>query len=174
MTKRDPQPTVDVLVQSPLWQGEGDVEMVLRKAIAEAAMSVAGRADAEAAPGSATGELAVVLTDDDAIRELNRRWRSLDRPTNVLSFKASCLPAGSPVVLGDIVIAFETAAREAAAEGKPFVHHVAHLGVHGFLHLMGYDHQLDAEADVMENLERRILARLDVPDPYAPDPGTHA
>ena len=174
MAKRDPQPTVDVLVQSPLWQGEGDVETVLRKAIAEAAMSVAERADAEAAPGSATGELAVVLTDDDAIRELNRRWRNLDRPTNVLSFKASYLPAGSPVVLGDIVIAFETAAREAAAEGKPFVHHVAHLGVHGFLHLMGYDHQLDAEADLMENLERRILARLDVPDPYAPGPGIHA
>src|SRR5262245_22042828 len=66
----------------------------------------------------------------------------------------------------DIVIAYETVAREAAAEGRPFAHHVAHLAVHGFLHLLGYDHDSDAEADAMERLEARILARLDVPDPH--------
>jgi probable rRNA maturation factor len=168
-----PAPMVEVLVQSPLWQGGDDVEGVLRKAIAKAALSVAGRADAAVPPASMAGELAVVLTDDDSIRKLNYRWRNLDRPTNVLSFRSTDLPGGIPAVLGDIVIAFETTAREAAAEGKPFIHHVAHLGVHGFLHLMGYDHQSDAEADAMESLERRILASLDVPDPYAAEPGTH-
>lgn len=167
-------PIVEVLLQSPLWEGRGDVDIALRRAIAAAAVSVAEWSDAVARPPSMAGELTVVLTDDDSIRKLNHRWRNLDRPTNVLSFKSADLPEGAPAVLGDIVIAFETAAREAAAEGKPLVHHVVHLGVHGFLHLMGYDHQSGAEADAMEDLERRILASLDVPDPYAPEPGTHA
>lgn len=167
-------PVIEVLVQSPLWEGHGDAEAMLRKAITEAALTLA--ADAAAAEPPA-GEVAVVLTDDRAMRELNRAWRNIDRPTNVLSFEVPrYVPGGASAVLGDVVIAFETAAREAAAEGKPFVHHVAHLGVHGFLHLMGYDHQSDGEADAMERLERSILARLDVPDPYGPatEAGSHA
>jgi probable rRNA maturation factor len=74
---------------------------------------------------------------------------------------------GAPRLLGDIVIAHETTAREANAEGKPFADHLGHLAVHGFLHLLGYDHESDADAEVMERLEREILAQLGVPDPYA-------
>jgi len=114
------------------------------------------------------GELAIVLTDDSAIRALNRDWRGKDEPTNVLSFPAQEPGADrrAPRMLGDIVIAYETAAREAEVEGKPLVHHLAHLAVHGFLHLVGYDHEASEEADAMEGLEVAILARLGVPDPY--------
>jgi probable rRNA maturation factor len=114
------------------------------------------------------GELAILLTDDSAIRALNRDWRGKDEPTNVLSFPAqeACADGRAPRMLGDIVIAYETAAREAEVEGKPLVHHLAHLAVHGFLHLVGYDHEASEEADAMERLEVAILARLGVPDPY--------
>jgi probable rRNA maturation factor len=130
---------------------------MLRRALAAAAALV-----------PSDGELAVVLTDDAAVRALNRDWRGKDEPTNVLSFPARTARADrrAPRLLGDIVIAHETAAREAAAESKPFMHHLAHLAVHGFLHLAGYDHEANEDADAMEGLEIAILARLDVPDPY--------
>ena len=118
-----------------------------------------------------------MLGNDSAIRALNRDWRGKDAPTNVLSFPVPGPPSGqrrgrgkrtspSPYI-GDIVIAYETVAREAKAEDKPFGHHLAHLAVHGFLHLHGYDHENDRDAQKMERLERRILARLAIPDPYA-------
>jgi probable rRNA maturation factor len=119
-----------------------------------------------------------VLSDDSAIRTLNRDWRGKNAPTNVLSFPAAApkkapkgprskaLPA-SPYI-GDIVIAYQTVAREAVAENKPFGHHLAHLAIHGFLHLLGYDHETERGAQKMERLERSILKRLAVPDPYAP------
>lgn len=149
-------PEVDVLRQSPLWSGEA--EAIVTRAIRTAAEAIS----------NANGEVAVVLTDDAAIRVLNRDWRKLDEPTNVLSFPAPAHPGKSeaPALLGDIVIAYETTAREAVAEGKPFSHHLAHLAVHGFLHLLGYDHESDADAQDMERLEARILARLGVADPY--------
>jgi probable rRNA maturation factor len=128
------------------------------------------RAIAAAAPKELRkAEVAIVLTDDQSIRALNRQWRGRDEPTNVLSFPARLAERGNggPVHVGDIVIAYETTAREAAAEGKPFLHHLSHLAVHGFLHLVGYDHESYDEAETMESLERRILARLGVPDPYA-------
>jgi probable rRNA maturation factor len=118
-----------------------------------------------------------VLSDDSTIRALNRDWRGKNAPTNVLSFPAPELPAGqrrdgkgknSSPYIGDIVIAYQTVAREADAEGKPFGHHLAHLAIHGFLHLHGYDHENDRDAQTMERLERKILARLAIPDPYAP------
>jgi probable rRNA maturation factor len=114
-------------------------------------------------------ELAIVLTDDAAIRELNHRWRGRDKPTNVLSFPAHGLvpPGSGPRPLGDVVIAYETMTHEAQEQGLPLTHHLTHLAVHGFLHLLGYDHESDTEAETMEQLERDILARLDVPDPYA-------
>jgi probable rRNA maturation factor len=152
-------PTVDIVVNSPLWEAAPDAEAVLQRAVAAAAAAVS----------TTTGELAIMLTDDSSIRVLNRGWRGKDEATNVLSFP---MPAATDddaiMLLGDIVIAYETAAREAAAENKPFGHHLAHLAVHGFLHLVGYDHETDQEADVMENLEAAILARLDVPNPYVP------
>jgi probable rRNA maturation factor len=141
---------------------------VLRRAIAEAAGMVS----------TIPGEVAVVLTDNPAIRALNRDWRREDAATNVLSFPAKPdralrqrprrRPAtrAQPCLLGDIVIAFETVEREARAEGKRFEHHLAHLAVHGFLHLLGYDHARSREAAAMEALETAILARLEVPDPY--------
>jgi probable rRNA maturation factor len=151
-----PAPAIDIVAESPLWRGVPNAAAILRRAIGEAA----GMTDAAGAK-----ELAVMLCDDDAIRELNGRWRGRHEPTNVLSFPA----APGSETLGDIAIAYETTAREAETEGKLFADHLAHLAVHGFLHLLGYDHQSDAEAAAMERLEVAILARLNVPDPYAKD-----
>jgi probable rRNA maturation factor len=151
-------PLVEVITESSLWDAEAGSDTIVRNAISAAAEKT--RTDA--------GEVAVLLTDDDSIRTLNRTWRKLDKPTNVLSFptakSASSLVMAAP--LGDIVIAFETTAGEAAAERKPFRDHLAHLAVHGFLHLLGYDHDSDADAREMEELEASILAGLDVPNPY--------
>jgi probable rRNA maturation factor len=110
-------------------------------------------------------ELAVVLTDDSAIRLLNRAWRGVDAPTNVLSFPTK-RAGNDPPLIGDIVLAYETIAGEARAEHKPFAHHVAHLAVHGFLHLLGYDHVRDEDAELMEQVELDVLRRLAIPDPY--------
>lgn len=116
-------------------------------------------------------ELSVVFTSDAEQRALNRQWRGIDASTNVLSFP-QIAPFG-PVsgLLGDIVLARETVEREAAAEGKRIEHHVTHLLVHGFLHILGYDHVAEDEALHMEGLETQILASLGIPDPYAEDPG---
>lgn len=113
-------------------------------------------------------ELSLRFTSDDEVQVLNRQYRHKDKPTNVLSFPSDAPKiAGAPALLGDIAIAYETLAREAAAEKKPFLHHLAHLAAHGYLHLLGYDHQTDSEAEAMEALEREILAAMRIPDPYA-------
>ena len=111
-------------------------------------------------------ELSIMLVDDADQQRLNQEWRGIDKPTNVLSFP-QIEPFG-PVagLLGDIVLARETLEREAAELETPFAHHFTHLVVHGFLHILGYDHLEDAEAAEMEGLETRILATLGVPDPY--------
>jgi probable rRNA maturation factor len=152
--RRDAHPTVEIQVESPQWSVEPRAEGTIRAAITAASdmLSTAG------------GEVSIVLTGDSNMQELNRTWRGIDKPTNVLSF-----PAPSPRVghmLGDIVISYETLKRECDDEGRIFLHHLAHLAVHGFLHLVGYDHETDAEADAMEALESKILARLQMPDPY--------
>ncbi|HEY0223055.1 MAG TPA: rRNA maturation RNase YbeY [Pseudolabrys sp.] len=155
--KRHPAgPPVDIQVASPLWRAQPHAEQTVRAAIAAAA----------AALSTMDGEVSVVLTDDAAIRSLNRDWRNIDKPTNVLSFPAAKIAGGGIAMLGDIVIAYETLERECIDESRDFPHHLAHLTVHGFLHLAGYDHQNDAEADDMEALERRIMASLQMPDPY--------
>ena len=114
-------------------------------------------------------ELSLVFTDDAAIREINAEWRDKDKATNVLSFPAYPLePGGMPgPMLGDIVNAHETVAREALDLEKSFEDHLTHLLVHGFLHLFGYDHIETDEAEEMEGLETRILATLGLSDPYA-------
>ena len=157
-------PITEVLVVASCWQAEPDAEAVIQRAIAAAAEAV------DADVGEA--ELAVMLTDDSGIRTLNRNWRGIDRPTNVLSFPAlraegARKPGDAPPMLGDIAIAYETMRREADAEQKPFEHHLSHLAVHGFLHLVGYDHENDRDAEDMESLETEILAQLGIPDPYA-------
>jgi probable rRNA maturation factor len=168
-------PAIDIVVESPLWKAQRGVRAVLQRAIGEAAaMTAISGGKAAALAATSGGELAIVLTDDSAIRALNRDWRGKDQPTNVLSFPArDNLPAsrlagerGRVRLLGDIVIAYETMAREALAGHRLFAHHLAHLAVHGFLHLVGHDHAADAEADTMEALEIAVLARLDVPNPY--------
>jgi probable rRNA maturation factor len=156
-------PITEVLVVAECWQNETDAEAVIHRAIATAAEI------ADADVGEA--ELAVMLTDDAGIRTLNNNWRGIDRPTNVLSFPAlqptgPSSPDDAPRMLGDIAIAYETMHREARDEQKPFDHHLSHLAVHGFLHLIGYDHENDADAEIMETLESKILAQLGIPDPY--------
>ena len=156
-------PISEVLVVADCWQAEPDAEAVVHRAIAAAAESV------DADVGDA--ELAVMLTDDAGIRTLNSNWRGIDKPTNVLSFPAlqptAGAPADAPRMLGDIAIAYQTTRKEADDEEKPFDHHLSHLAVHGFLHLIGYDHEKDDDAEAMEDLEREILAQLGIPDPYA-------
>jgi len=118
---------------------------------------------------------AVALSSNDAVRRLNAAYRGKDKPTNVLSFPAPELPPklpdeladAEPRALGDVVLALETLIDEAAAAGIPLAHHFQHLLIHGLLHLIGYDHEDDAEAEEMEALETVLLARLGIPDPYA-------
>ena len=122
----------------------------------------------------ATVEVSIRLTSDDEVHTLNRRYRQHDKPTNVLSF-----PMVQPdlidglantddgeVLLGDIVLAHETCAREAAERGVAVEDHATHLIVHGVLHLLGYDHMTDADADAMESIERDVMASLGLHDPY--------
>lgn len=119
-------------------------------------------------------EVSVVLSDDRELRILNKEYRGIDQATNVLSFPGEGVDEdedsftflGRPRMLGDILLAFETTQREAAAEGKALRDHVAHLLVHGALHLLGYDHERDADAEVMERLERDILEKMGIADPY--------
>jgi probable rRNA maturation factor len=157
-------PVTEVLIVADCWASEPDAEAIIHRAISAAAEFT------EAGIGEA--ELAVMLTDDAGIRTLNSNWRGIDKPTNVLSFPA-LPPAGAespddaPRMLGDIAIAYQTTRQEADDEQKPFDHHLSHLAVHGFLHLVGYDHEKDREADAMEALEAEILAQLGIPDPYA-------
>lgn len=126
------------------------------------AEAVAMRA-AEAALGAVEGDVVVLLTDDRTVRDLNDRFREKDRPTNVLSFPAT--ESAAPH-LGDLVLAFGVCREEAAAQGKTLADHLSHLVVHGVLHLLGRDHEAEAEAEAMEAEERTILAALGVPDPY--------
>lgn len=160
---------IDVLVDSEHWKNAGTAKAVVRRALKQAATALSTK----------SAELAIVLTDDAAMRRLNRNWRGVDAPTNVLSF-ATKNPGNRHMRdrvsdeldkqlgkhLGDIVLAYETVKREARREGKPFDHHLAHLAVHGFLHLLGYDHASSAQARRMETIERAVLRDLAVPDPY--------
>jgi probable rRNA maturation factor len=133
-------------------------EEALRAALDQSKAKIAGPA-----------EVSLVLTSDSEQRVLNRDWRGIDKSTNVLSFP-QIEPFG-PVsgLLGDIILARETVAREAEEQGIAFTDHFTHLVVHGFLHLLGYDHMDDDEALAMEGLETQILASLGVADPYADD-----
>jgi len=162
-------PLTDILVVADCWRSEPDAEAVIQRAIAAAAETV----DEDVAEA----EVAVMLTDDSGIRTLNSNWRGLDKPTNVLSFPAPRQqglsqdrprkPGDAPRMLGDIAIAYETMRREADDEQKPFDHHLSHIAVHGFLHLIGYDHESDDDAEEMESLEQEILAGLGIPAPHA-------
>jgi len=152
---------IDVEVEDPAWT----------EALAQAEMLVRGAAlmalDKE---GAAHESVTILLTDDESVRELNAQFRQKDTSTNVLSFPA---PDNPERFLGDIALAYGVCAREAAEQGKPLAHHLQHLTVHGVLHLLGYDHIGDDEAEVMEDLERAVLADLGIPDPYGAGEGEH-
>lgn len=151
--------TADVVVESDLWAAEPQAEATVAAAISAAAEFL------KSLPSTRGGEVSILLSDDSAVRDINRQFRGLDKPTNVLSFPAANTPA-TQGHLGDIVIAYETLRRECEAEDRLFLHHLAHLTVHGFLHLIGYDHETDAQADEMEALESRIMISMDMPDPW--------
>jgi probable rRNA maturation factor len=150
---------IDVTVERGGWASLDNLDDLARRA-AEAAFAVVPEAPERA-------EISLLLTDDAGMRALNRTWRGLDKPTNVLSFPASALPSPDGVSqLGDIVLAFDTAAREADDENKLLTDHVLHLLVHAVLHLLGHDHEAEEQAAVMEALEVEALARLGVANPY--------
>jgi probable rRNA maturation factor len=151
---------------SPAWRGRLPGAAALVRRAARAAF-------AGAAPPALRGpavELCVALADDARVRLLNRDYRGIDKPTNVLSFggswDAAAVRAAPVVALGDVVLACETVAAEADRQGKTLADHVTHLTVHGVLHLLGYDHEKAAEAEMMESLETTLLAGLGVADPY--------
>ena len=153
--------SIDLRIADPRWTG----------ALHEFE-DLAGRVlDHGASVIQAGGEVSILMTDDAEMQALNRQWRQLDKPTDVLSFPADGPEiAGQPRRLGDIAIGFETAFRDAQAMNRPFEAHIAHLLIHGFLHLVGYDHIDPEDAMVMEPLETKILAGLGWPDPYAAGP----
>lgn len=150
----------DVAINADGWQSEHSLRMLVDRVL-EATLHVLEFDDADS-------ELSLVFTDDANIRTINAKWRHIDKATNVLSFPAFSIQPGQRPgpILGDIVIARETVQCEAQEENKSFDDHLSHLIVHGLLHLTGYDHQNDDEAEQMESLERKILASLGISDPY--------
>lgn len=150
----------DVAINADGWQSEHSLRMLVDRVL-EATLHVLEFDDVDS-------ELSLVFTDDANIRTINSKWRHIDKATNVLSFPAFPIQPGQQPgpILGDIVIARETVQREAQEENKSFDDHLSHLIVHGLLHLTGYDHQNDDEAEQMESLERKILASLGISDPY--------
>jgi probable rRNA maturation factor len=152
--------SLDLRVADDRWQKLKEVEQFATHVLAAAA--------ARMAEG---GEVAVLLTDDAEMHALNKQWRGIDKPTDVLSFPSDGpeIP-GQPQYLGDIAIGYDTALRDAETMGRPFEAHMAHLLIHGFLHLLGYDHIEPEDAQVMEPLEVEILASLGWANPYATGP----
>lgn len=146
-------PLIDVEIEDEAWAAAGPVELLVRAA----AVAALDEADVE------RSAVTVLLADDAAVADLNSRFRGKEGPTNVLSFPA---PENPENHLGDIALAYGVCAREAAEQGKTLEAHLQHLVAHGVLHLVGYDHQTDDEAEAMEDLERAILAGLGHPDPY--------
>jgi probable rRNA maturation factor len=161
----DPHSTIALTLSNTDWQRALPEAERICRAAAELAL---GEADIDGEI-----ELSIVLTDDAEIRALNRDWRGQDKPTNVLSFPQMSFGDGeapapdAPALLGDVVIALETCQREVAAgDAASLADHLSHLVVHGVLHLLGHDHENDAEAEEMERRETALLKQLGVPDPY--------
>jgi probable rRNA maturation factor len=167
-------PTIDVTSTCVGWGRAYPAAEELARETAGLALAHGMAASASAWPERV--ELGVTLTDAAEQQRLNRRFRGLDAPTNVLAFSAwqteTPVPSDAPLLLGDVVLAFETVAREADEQGKPFVDHLRHLVVHGVLHLLGFDHLTAAEAVAMESLETSILAEMAVPNPYRDSVGS--
>lgn len=159
---------IGIRVLAPAWKRE---RASIRRSVRRAAQAVLMHVEAELADRCAgRAELTIVLTDDLEMRRLNRQYRGIDKPTNVLSFGDNLdmqghVP-GAPILLGDVVLAYETIAAEALAQGKSLTDHANHLVVHGVLHLLGHDHQTPRAAHAMEAIETGVLAGLGIADPY--------
>jgi probable rRNA maturation factor len=142
---------IEIEIADPAWTAALPDALGIIRHAGEAAQKAEG----------AGGEIVILLTNDEALRDLNARFLGKDRPTNVLAF-----PDGAEGRLGDIALAFGVCQAEATAQGKPLADHLVHLVVHGVLHLLGYDHLADEDAAAMEDRERRLLAEMNIPDPY--------
>ena len=166
----DPEPSVDIVVilDKPCWGGSvAEWEILIQPAILETLRQ---------AQWAHSAEINILLTDDTRIHELNKSHRGIDKPTNVLSFPSFepheifSVNIGNeslePMVLGDIALSYETIQKESLAQNKTFDHHLIHLAIHGVLHLLGFDHEKDEDATVMESLEVKILSSLKIPNPY--------
>jgi len=151
-------PAIDVVILAPGWRKALPNAPALCRRAASAALAAIPSKKPRGAP---RGAIAIALADDRALRELNHQFRGKNKPTNVLSF-----PADEPDQLGDIALALQTLKREAAEQGKSLRAHLIHLVVHGTLHLLGHDHERPGQAKRMEDLERKVLAGLGLPDPY--------
>lgn len=153
--------TIDITIEDIEWGEEEVLYDIIEKALT-ATIQHCSLDDV------VTSELSLLFTDDEHMAKINAQWRNKNKPTNVLSFPAFPIEAGqSPgSMLGDIVIARETVIREAKQEGKSFQDHLTHMIIHGVLHLLGYDHETHEEANQMEMLEREILQKLSIKDPY--------
>lgn len=148
------------------WRGLPEIEPALVEA-GHAALDHAALGHA-AGEQLKHGEVSISLCSDDVMRDLNRRYRGKDSPTNVLSFSVDdpLREAPGPVLLGDVVLGYETVMAEARNQNKPAIDHARHLVVHGVLHLFGMDHETESDAKTMERMEVAILTRLGIPDPY--------
>ncbi len=147
-----------LVVENDAWKALRGLKSMTEKAV-DAALTSASRSK----------EITILFADDAALKTMNKDWRGKNKPTNVLSFPAAKelkLPRGQIKPLGDIALAFETVAKEAAVSGKSIRDHTTHLIVHGVLHLLGYDHESDVDAAIMEAKEIRILKKLGLADPY--------
>ena len=145
--------TLDLSIEDAGWTEEiADPETLLEKALAAAARRLSGE-----------NVISLALMDDATIKTLNQQWRGKDKPTDVLSFPAD--PVFAPF-RGDIAIALGVSRRDAETRNLPLADHLCHLAIHGFLHLRGFDHETEAEAEKMETLEREVLASLGLHDPY--------
>jgi len=159
---------IDITAPSVAWRKALPRAAALARTAAEAALE---HGLAKAPMRKALGptlplEVSIALTTNAAVRTLNRTYRGKDKPTNVLSFPAEA-PPGESWLLGDVVVAYGVAAAEARTESKKLAAHLTHLVIHGVLHLLGYDHDNDHDAAVMERLEITIMARMGFADPYA-------
>lgn len=150
---------VEISIESDKWTAHPDMGPFLANATAKTV-------EIARLPVASDAELSILLADEAVVRDLNRSYRGKDSATNVLSFPQQTAGGEERRLLGDIALAYETVAREAAEADKPFEHHLAHLVIHGLLHLFGYDHDRDETATEMEDTERAVLAALGIPDPY--------
>jgi len=162
---------IQISVEKGAWPSEDRLHEMSGRVLGAAAAFLQ-RYEKQPFPETGAPEVSLVFTNDAEIRGINAEWRNQDKPTNVLSFPAFPLTPGKMPgpMLGDIIFAEETLAREAGELGKSLDDHLTHLMVHGFLHLFGYDHMEEDEAEKMEGLETRILAELGLSDPYGDSP----